>query len=933
MGILHHILIHRFRRTGLLWAFSLGIVCGAIAQNTSSQVHVYFQMDTIQAELGSTFTNLLVIDNRGAEPINLYNLSPLQSYPGLLFFPENEILVEGGEIRRLPVKFMANLDFMKSSYQRIQFSLMRSTPSSATAEEHELELSFAVSKPENRMLAITPFSRENYLPYGAEETTLTFFVENRSYRSRNIRLSIRSMPDGLNIAPRDQHVSLAGLEKQMIEIKISLRNPSIQFPEFQIEVRATDGLDDNEVGTTRFFVTALSYNRQVAPNPHVGGQSNFLELNYNHISSGFSYLQFRGNTEFAAPGNFYTRLNLQTDTYLEEGLYNVYDTWIELEKDHSQLRLGSVYGSDYDYSISGRGGQFSTRFQPHQQIEVMAVENNYNLFGNYYPHGNAAKMLGVKYDFGRTGEWGGKASYVFDHDDRLSVNSQVAHFTSSFAGGDRHQGRIHGGLSHEKGLVDDDKQVGGTLGFDYEFRSAVWDFQSHNAYSTRGYAGLNRGYFDISQRLGRELARNQRIFAQYQHSRINPRYLNFQSQPDYVRPEYLYSNIAIKTGYQWNTGNWNLLFSPQVVQQKTTFGDVNHELVAYRLHAQLGTAAHRHGFNLTAEYSYANKDNHPDWFHGLRTNLTYRFGQLSLHGTAQWNPYSVIELHAYQYEDQNFWNTQLYAAYDFGLWRNRLSGSAAVGMNYSELYRNINNNGRLHIEYKISPSWSATGYFNASDLRPLEFEGYKGYHYQVRAGVKKYFAVSTATGNHKVSFLVFADANFNGRYDAGEAVHPHEVVRLDDHVAITDERGRVTFLNVPKGSYTLHVQGRGGTNLHREPILVEQNIRMDIGVVETIRVTGRLSELRQKYDRRDTKVRGIVVYARTRDGQVHRTVVNHENQFEFYLESGEYEIYIDNEQYNFTNPVQSVVLGYDVEPETLVFTYRKKDTTIKVKTF
>src|SRR5690606_2608611 len=261
------------------------------------------------------------------------------------------------------------------------------------------------------------------------------------------------------------------------------------------------------------------------------------------------------------------------------------------------------------------------------------------------------------------------------------------------------------------------------------------------------------------------------------------------------------------------------------------------------------------------------------------------------------------------------------------------SGSAAVGLNYSELYRNINNNGRVHLEYKLSPSWSTTGYFNVSDLRPLDFEGYKGYHYQFRVGVKKYFAVSTAPGNHKVSLVVFTDSNFNGRFDEGETVLPHEVVLLDDHVAITDERGRVTFQNVPKGTYTIQVQGKGGSTGHRAPIVVDRNTQMEVGLVETIRVTGRLSEVRQKYDRRDTDVRGTVVYARSGDGEVHRTVVNYENYFEFFLKHGEYEIYIDSEQYNFLNPVQTVVLDDHKDRETLVFEYQKKDTSIKVKTF
>lgn len=928
MIVLKNISIHRFRISFLL-ACTLSVCSFNFAQNTSGQIEIYFDLDTVDVELGSTFTNLLVVNNRGSEPVTIHSVHPLETYPGLLFYPTREMVVQGGEMRQLPVKFIANLDFMKTADQNFHFSLVQTSSS----EDQVIELDFTVAKPENPMLAITPFARENYLPYGSEETTITFFVENKSYRPRHIKLEMRSIPDGLQIAPKEPRISLEGLEKQMVEVRILLRNQNLQYPEFQVELKATDLRNEEEVGLARIFVTALSHERQVTPNALIGGYSNFLEMNYNQISSGFNYLQLRGNTEFVIPGNLYTRLNLQTDTYLEQGLYNVYDTWLELEKDKARLRIGNVYGSEYDYSLSGRGGKLSSQFKPNHEMEIMAVENNYNLFGTYFPYGNTAKLIGLKYGIDRPGVWSGKASYIFDHDDRLSINSQVAHFSSTFTGNDRHTMSFHAGLSQEKGLVEDDGQTGGSLGLHYEYRTSIWNFQSSNTLSSRGYTGLSRGTWDINQRLNRELGNNQRLFIGYQNSRIHPRYLSFQGQPDYIRPEYLYSNATFKTGYQRLQGKWNFVFSPQVIQQRTTFGDTDHDFLGYRLYTQLGTSIGRHGINVTAEYTYGNKDQEPAWFHGLRANLIYRFDQFSLHGTLQWNPYNIIELHAYQYEDQNFWNTQLYTAYDFKLWRNRLSGSAAVGLNYSELYRNINNNGRVHLEYKLSPSWSTTGYFNVSDLRPLDFEGYKGYHYQFRVGVKKYFAVSTAPGNHKVSLVVFTDSNFNGRFDEGETVLPHEVVLLDDHVAITDERGRVTFQNVPKGTYTIQVQGKGGSTGHREPIVVDLNTQMEVGLVETIRVTGRLSEVRQKYDRRDTDVRGTVVYARSGDGEVHRTVVNYENYFEFFLKHGEYEIYIDSEQYNFLNPVQTVVLDDHKDRETLVFEYQKKDTSIKVKTF
>src|SRR5690606_13136791 len=155
---------------------------------------------------------------------------------------------------------------------------------------------------------------------------------------------------------------------------------------------------------------------------------------------------------------------------------------------------------------------------------------------------------------------------------------------------------------------------GGSLGLHYEYRTSIWNFQSSNTLSSRGYAGLSRGTWDINQRLNRELGNNQRLFIGYQNSRIHPRYLSFQGQPDYIQPEYLYSNATFKTGYQRLQGKWNFVFSPQVIQQRTTFGDTDHDFLGYRLYTQLGTSIGRHGINVTAEYTYGNKDQEPAWF-------------------------------------------------------------------------------------------------------------------------------------------------------------------------------------------------------------------------------------------------------------------------------------------------------------------------------
>ena len=782
------------------------------------------------------------------------------------------------------------------------------------------------------------FSQENYIDPATPESEILLFVENRGYSQRSIRLDFKSLPEGLEITPKQQTVTLAGLEKQMLSIKVSTRRQNVLNPDYTLQVKATDLVDQENVGSSHIRMIVLSSNRQIARGIESGGSSNFAEITYNEHSSGLNYLKLRGNTEFAASESLYGRFNINADYYTQDGLYNLYDTWLELEHNKTRLRLGNVYGSDYDYSVSGRGASITRNVGGKNEIEVLGLENNYSLYGTYFPQGEGAKMLGAKYSFGNTPSFYGKVSYLFEHDPRLHTDTQVTHFTSNFTYEENHHFKGTAALSNEKGLLDKDENAGASMGLDYNTRMGKWELQSLNSFSTESYAGLNRGSFFFNQRIGREFAGSKRAFLVYQKSRVRPQYLNNQNAYNRLGFEeyrnYFYSTEAVKLGYQFSMHNWSFLFSPQVEKQKNENNASRHDLLAYRLHTNIATSFGDHGLHLSAEYSYTKEERSVEWFGSLRATMSYRYKGFSINGTAQWNPINVIDLNSYYNTDRDFVNYNLYTSYNFQALNRSLIGSVTAGVNYSELYQNVNNNFNGNIEYKISPSLSTTGYYNYSQYRSTQANGYKGDHYQFRIGIKKYFTSATALGNHRVSFQLFEDKNFNGVLDAGERVLANEVIKLDDYIAITDKNGKVTFQNVPQGVYTLKVNESTGSRLRMDPmIVVERNIKMNVGLVKNIRVAGRLSEVKQAYDSKETTVTGILVYAKSEEGEVHTAVVNQNNEFEFYLKDGKYEIYIKNDKFNFLQPTQTIEAKSAEEAEELLFEYKKKDTEIKVRRF
>lgn len=922
------------KRTILLFAFVLLNFSLAFAQE-KKDVEIHFENDSVAVEKGSTFTNFLVVENKSSEEITIQNIMPQENYPGLLFYSKNDFTLGAGQSKNLPVKLIANVDFMKLRSNEIRFQVSYTTPSVTRTES----ASFFIKKEENNNIAIYTAAYENFINPAAPDSSILLIVENQGYSKRTVKIDLQSIPDGLEMMPKQQTVSLEGLEKQTVEIKIVVRKQNMLFPEFNINANATDLLNNEIVGGNTLHLVILSNNRQIARGNEASNGSNFAEFSYNENSSGFNFLQLRGNTAFRMTENLKSRFNIGADYYLEDGRYNLYDTWLELERKNTVLRLGNVNSNDYDYPVFGRGGKVSTKFGLNNQIEILALENNYNLYGTYFQQTKGSTIAGAKYNFGNAKSFSGKVSYLFDHDPRLNVDTQVANAVTSFLINDKHTIRTEAGLSHEKGLLNKDENAGASMGANYEGKVGKWDIQSVNSFATKSYAGIKRGSFFLNQRIGRQFSPTQRAFIQYQNSQIDPEFLSIQSAPietgntDNLR-YYFNSTEALGSGYQFSLNNWNFLLAPKVERQKTANFYNSQELFSYRIEANISTTLGAHGLNLTAEYSYSKENNKADWFNSLKATLSYRYKSFSLNGTAQWNATSVFDLNSYYDADRNFANYNLYASYNFHMLNNNLTGSFSAGTSYSQLYKNLNSNVSGNLEYKISPSWSTTGYFNLSGYKSTAAYASSGNYYQFRVGIKKYFAAATALGNHKVTFQLFEDKNFNGLLDAGELVLANEIVKLDNYVAMTDKNGKVVFQNVPEGIYKLKVNESAGSRLMMDPvIMVNNNINRKVGLVKNIRVSGKLKEIKQDYDVVETDVTGIVVYAKSEDGMIYTAVVNQKNEFEFFLKDGKYDLYIENDKYSYTQPTQTIHVTKEGYSETVIFEYKKKDTTIKVKKF
>ena len=282
----------------------------------------------------------------------------------------------------------------------------------------------------------------------------------------------------------------------------------------------------------------------------------------------------------------------------------------------------------------------------------------------------------------------------------------------------------------------------------------------------------------------------------------------------------------------------------------------------------------------------------------------------------------------------NFINYNVYSSYNFKALQNKLTGYLSAGVNISKLYNNINQNVNANLVYRIAQSWAATAYANYSNHESLAANGFKGDNYQLKIGVKKHFANGDSGAYHTVNLQFFQDQNLNGILDKGESLKANEIIKLDSYIAKTDKNGKLSFKNVPKGSYRLRVNESIGVRLMQDPtILVVKNMNLKIGLGKNNKVKGKLAEVKQAYDDLETDVSGIVVYAEDEQGQKIYTAVDQNNEFEFFLKNGTYRIFIENNKYEYVKPSQIIQLDNADYSETLLFNYMKKDRQVKVKKF
>lgn len=908
----------------------------AFGQDTLKEVEFYFETDSIAVEQGKTFTNFLVLKNQTDQQLNIKSLMPFEKYPGILLISKIPSFVGPNSELKVFVKFIASVDFMKLTSNVITFELEYHLDQ---AEPAKLNANFFRTIAELEDIFVFPLLAENLIDPLIPESNISLMVENIGYASRSLLLEFESNSSEIQVQNKSIVVNLEGKEKQLVELKISNRQRINYLPTYNIQVKTIDRNKNTVLSTNTIKILILSNTTQMLRNTTISTDKNYAALDYNQSSSGFDYTQFKANSDMQIGTSIRSIFNTSIDYYNNENTYSLYNTFLDLERKGSSVRLGTIYGNDYDYSVSGRGAKVIANFGLNRKVEALVFDSSYNVFSTYSSELQTSKNVAAKYEFGQLDRFNGKVSYIFEHNPQLLVDTQVSHFKSAFKLLENHNFRVEAGISHQNALVSKIQKAGVTSSINYDTRYKRWEINSLNSFASTLYAGMNRGAINTYQNVGYRLNPTQRLYLNYQNLQSKPEYIYNKNSSDIINPSILdpynfYSTHALKSGIQISKKKWNFNFSPQIEKQKSISSISNSDMLSYRFSTTINTSYKKHTVNISGEYSYSETSKTLLKFSSFKAMLSYSYNKISLNGTIQYNPNTIYDLNYFSTNSEDFINYNFYSSYNFKALQSKISGYISAGFNLSQLYNNMNQNINANLEYKITESWNTTANFNYSNYESLLTNSYKGDNYQFRIGIKKFLSNAISGDYNTINLQFFQDKNLDGILDSDEAVMANEIIKLDSYIAKTDKNGRVTFKNVPKGSYRLRVNESKGIRLMRDPmLLVAKSVSLKIGLGKNNVVRGKLIEIKQTYDNLASDVRGIVVYAEDEQGVVTYTAIDQNDEFEFFLKNGKYRIYIENNKYEYLKPSQTVQLNNADHPEVMIFNYRKKDREIKVKKF
>lgn len=951
--------------TGFLKSRFLLVILLCTGNWCSAQVRYAFIRDTLSIHSGETFVNFLELRNGGAQGVILYADRQHSSLPkGLINLPDS-LLVGAGETRKFPLKYLADRQTIRQNLQTFSLVLRCAEPT----VQVQAYAQFYTQLADVGGLSIGLDQEEVYLSQLSDRAEVMVRVINQGYVPLTFTLNLNGVPDGLEFTGQNMRMTLAPGEQELLPFVASYRANFKRSEDFNVTILALDDLG-NQIGVKMFRVLSMTSTRNLGQlNGLLSNPPNSVSLLYGNLNGNADYLQLRANGKTTVKGHATLEYRLNADHYRQLGskTLNIYDSYLDYQDQSWGLKVGTVYETS-DFQLFGRGLRVNKRIGKSGMLSAMTLENNYLLFnGNGYNR-QGARIVALDYQENAIGNNLRKLSYVYSNDGYTGLRAHQLSARADFVRNAEEKLGLQAGFTSERNVVrGSDAQAGLSGGLNYMRQTDQLNIAFNSFYSTPYFTGLQRGLFYSNLRTDWRLdgEGKKSVFVSGNALVSRPK---FQEQEgtlmfrDFKNAIYTYG-----LGYQLRQGPVHTTFNPYVMTQRLqTSGYVyqdpentDWDASSVRVKVIMGYARGLYNMNVNVDYgySYLNTSGNPAApFHSLKVNATYTMPLLGFSGTMQLNPYYLTDV-------LNIGSQTKYRLYNFGPNLHVLSKDQKLefalsafynyyGYNHSHNYT-VNafakyewkNNWMFtaEMQYAINrqrifrPEYAGIGGEQVSLENPVEnyVNNFSTDYRQLRLGVQKRFGRTASTSSKKLRLNYFEDHNGNGIREEAEPSVAGLIVKINGESAQTNKKGHVEFGVGEKQQYTVRVNNTKGWSLPEPTVVfVDKNKSLDIALVKTQALHGRLVVKSNQYVDNYPVLAGIRVNAKDPYGRVHHTYTDEKGGFTFYLPRNTYAVFIETGQLPFSieNGMEEVTLK-GLPLEILTFIYRDERRKIGVKRF
>ncbi len=919
------------------------------------EVRYGFRYDTVSVEAGETFSNSLWVENGSAKEMWLFGAGPEQTSKGLLNLPDS-IHLFPFEKKSFPVKFFADRHTIKRNFQEFPVKFV-AAPENVTVQRRAV---FRVQIEGTRGITIDTRESELYFGPGINQAKLTVQCYNHGLIASAIHLNLVNIQNGLKITGIEDTLQLDPGGQRSVELTISYPVNKRIASDFSVTIVASDASGE-QLATKMIRIVNIASIKRLEPVWRTGSQSksNLIALRYLTMSNTMSAWQLQGSGIHQLAGNRNLGYRVNTDYLgsLEGKTVHIYDSYIDFQSAKWGIRAGSIYDA-FDFNINGTGIKASLKTGSGGSLNVYGLNNNYLIYtspNSFFKY--LGQTVAVAYKENRTPE----KSKLFNIIGNTNIYTRVNTLLTSGSVSMPLSRKINIGFEGGYSLLSKDSGAGRPLGgFAGGIRlntdKSRVRVDSYNYYSSPYYGGIRRGVFQLDNSILFPLDSNKSLSFSVRLLKNTPR-LPYEPGDDYLEKMESQGNNFYEVSYRVRVGAWNISLKPYFYSQSIRMFNTVEPLrsQSFRTRLQMNNYGTTHKFSLDADNGYTLQfipGSAVRGFISSRVIANYKGPIFGFSTFLQVNSYYLADQPALNLKRPGYVYMTLGPDANFDMLKKKMSASLATRYNYAGYNHNASYTINGNIHWRVKNNWAITAdilygmnrqrsvYDVAVGERvkpdpqdPAAISWY--YNHQFRIGIEKGFGRKGNSLDRKLELFFFADLNANGVHDSGEPAAADVLVRIDGTTAITNANGVVKFVGEKDKFYSVSIAGtRNFSLLNPVEITLKRNSRMEIGLVKTAVLTGKLEFVAERYAGNAPPPSGLKVKAVASNGVEQSTLTNEQGEFVFYLPEGSYAVSVETRGLHFKMVLEKQTVKLTPgEKKDIVFKYVYDERKVEVSQF